>query len=225
MDTQYIRFQSGPFELAGQLDIPDSPKGVLLLVPGTGRHDRHGNIKGYPAYNNLYDKIAEVVLDANYAIFRYDKGGTGESSSGLNDMRDIIAAYESMINCVPNIKNYGIICHGAGVGQLYRAWFEITQLKLPNKLILIGSGINRQRTTIFKQSILLITSNDERGWRSKAVLEDYTELTGNPHEIVLLDGVNDYLCGNANASLFRENGCIMPEELFTAINHWLQQGY
>ena len=77
--VEEIIFQSGEFTLVGDLRTPagTGPFPVVLFVHGSGDADR--------TMFGMYLPIMERMLRAGYAVFSWDKPGTGESTGQLND--------------------------------------------------------------------------------------------------------------------------------------------
>jgi pimeloyl-ACP methyl ester carboxylesterase len=75
--VEEITFQSGEFTLVGDLRTPSGtgPFPVILFVHGSGQADRTGF--------GMYLPIMERMLGAGYAVFSWDKPGTGESTGQL----------------------------------------------------------------------------------------------------------------------------------------------
>lgn len=73
-DGKDIRFWSGDFEVVGDLQLPDGsePHPAIVMVHGDGSQSRTGN--------GGYLPIMERFLDAGYAVFSWDKPGTGDST-------------------------------------------------------------------------------------------------------------------------------------------------
>ncbi len=72
-------FTSAGLTLAGTFATPDAdgPFPAALLLPGSGPLDRDGNIKQMAL--NVSRELAELLADAGWASFRYDKRGVAES--------------------------------------------------------------------------------------------------------------------------------------------------
>ena len=72
-------FTSAGLELAGTFATPEAegPFPAALLLPGSGPLDRDGNIKQMPL--NVSRDLAQLLADAGWASFRYDKRGVAES--------------------------------------------------------------------------------------------------------------------------------------------------
>ena len=76
-----ITFQSGEFTLVGDLQLPagTGPFPVVLFVHGSGNADR--------TFFGMYLPIMERMLRAGYAVFSWDKPGTGESTGQFQQYR------------------------------------------------------------------------------------------------------------------------------------------
>ena len=83
-DITYSNIESG-LQLAGTLTVPHSttPCPAIILVAGTGRHERNGTVKGH---HELFTAIADYLTGKGIAVLRYDKRGVGQSE-GTFDTR------------------------------------------------------------------------------------------------------------------------------------------
>lgn len=223
--SREITFQVGPFEMAGQLDLPhaedDFP--TVFLVPGSPSHDRHGNVRGYPGYNNYFAIISQVVIQSGYAVFRYDKGGTGKSSSGLSAASDVIAAYRACANQADvDRSQLTILAIGGGSAHIYRKWLDLEQINPVKSMLLMSTGVNDFKLQDFALPIGVI-GGEGYVMRSKVALDRYAERTGQVTMAYEVMGANEQLCHNDNnqASLFKEGGCQLHNEALEAISKWL----
>jgi len=75
-DVTYLNRESG-LELAGTLTIPHTklPCPAIILVAGTGRHERNCTMKGH----QLFTAIADFLARKGIATLRYDKRGVEKS--------------------------------------------------------------------------------------------------------------------------------------------------
>jgi pimeloyl-ACP methyl ester carboxylesterase len=76
--TEEIVFYSGPFKLVGNLTLPEGrgPHPLVIFVHGDGSNDRTAG--------GTYLPIMERMLNAGYAIFAWDKPGTGQSTGEID---------------------------------------------------------------------------------------------------------------------------------------------
>lgn len=80
-DVTYLNTKSG-LHLAGTLTIPHAitPCPAVILVAGTGRHERNCTMKGH----KLFEAMADSLSRQGIAVLRYDKRGV-EKSQGTFD--------------------------------------------------------------------------------------------------------------------------------------------
>ncbi|MGR6872402.1 alpha/beta hydrolase family protein [Pseudomonas sp. HK3] len=100
---EHASFKHGEHRLAGYYKTPANTgeiKGVVLFVAGDGEIP-------YDAYG-YYDVIWQVILDAGYAVFSWDKPGVGDSTgSWLNQsMLDRQKEVKAAISFVKNTYDY-----------------------------------------------------------------------------------------------------------------------
>ena len=78
-------FESVDATVSAQWEFPArTPAPLVVLLPATEAVDRDGLPPGYgedPA-TGIYAQLARTLLEAGFAIFRYDSPGTGRSSQG-----------------------------------------------------------------------------------------------------------------------------------------------
>lgn len=114
----------GAFRLSGTLTIPNEERPLfpaVLIVAGSGKADRDGNIKKLQA--NMYKGLAEFLTDKGFITLRYDKRGTYKSEgnfleTGLNDLIDDAAACVQFLQSQPNVDKEKIFILGHSEGAL-----------------------------------------------------------------------------------------------------------
>jgi pimeloyl-ACP methyl ester carboxylesterase len=120
--TKPVNFSSGGINLSGELTLP-SEKGSfpgIVLISGSGPHDRDGFVKSIPGYRP-FAVIAEHLAEKGYAVLCYDDRGVGESTgdyaSAVED--DFISDAESAVRFLLsqkeiNSRNIGVLGHSEG---------------------------------------------------------------------------------------------------------------
>jgi len=93
-----ITFQSGEFTLVGDLRLPEGtgPFPLVLFVHGSGPIDR--------TFFGYYRPIMERMLRAGYAVFSWDKPGTGESTGVLGGRRVYHQRAQIVLNAIEIMK-------------------------------------------------------------------------------------------------------------------------
>jgi pimeloyl-ACP methyl ester carboxylesterase len=76
--VEEIRFRSGRFRLVGDLRMPtgEGPHPAIIMVHGDGPVDRNGHAA-------IFNPAIEVFLRTGYAVFSWDKPGSGESTGSF----------------------------------------------------------------------------------------------------------------------------------------------
>ncbi|UCF19782.1 MAG: alpha/beta fold hydrolase [Gemmatimonadota bacterium] len=79
--TEEIAFDSGPFNIVGDLRLPggNGPHPVVVFVHGDGPNNRTAGV--------TYPPIMQRMQRAGYATFAWDKPGTGESTGQIDRNR------------------------------------------------------------------------------------------------------------------------------------------
>lgn len=91
VEVEEIRFQSDHFNLVGDFQVPGAggKHPVIIMVHGDGGIDRYDSGK--------YRPIMDRFLRAGYAVFSWDKPGTGESTGEFVDGAWIITDRASIL--------------------------------------------------------------------------------------------------------------------------------
>jgi len=95
-----ITFQSGSFQVVGDLRLPEgkAPFPVVLFVHGSGPADR--------TEFGIYLPIMERILRLGYAVFSWDKPGTGESTGTLNEDRVLHQRAQIVLDAIEVMKKH-----------------------------------------------------------------------------------------------------------------------
>jgi fermentation-respiration switch protein FrsA (DUF1100 family) len=106
-EVEEIHFQSAQFALVGDLQIPNSEgkHPVVIMVHGDGGIDRTGH--------GTYIPLMERFLRAGYAVFSWDKPGSGESSGEFSHGAELLSERASiMVDAVNLLKEHPAIDPG-----------------------------------------------------------------------------------------------------------------
>jgi pimeloyl-ACP methyl ester carboxylesterase len=93
-----ITFQSGSFQLVGDLRLPAgrSPFPLVILVHGSGLDDRTNG--------GFYLPLMERMAQAGYATFSWDTPGTGESTGEFSSTRRLHQKAQILLDAIEVIK-------------------------------------------------------------------------------------------------------------------------
>jgi hypothetical protein len=98
-----ITFASGSFQVVGDLRLPEgsAPFPVVLFVHGSGAADR--------TEFGLYLPIMERMLRLGFAVFSWDKPGTGESTGQINEGRVYHQRAQIILDAIDVMKKHSDI--------------------------------------------------------------------------------------------------------------------
>src|SRR5687768_15080584 len=102
--TRELRFAGDGVLLAGQIDYPLTPRPaagypLLFILHHAGCNTR-----------DCYHDYAEMALETGFAVFRWDKRGTGRSGAGGRGSvtQDAVNAYEVAME-QPNVDRHRVV--------------------------------------------------------------------------------------------------------------------
>ena len=135
-------FIQGENRIGATISRPDDKKRPLvLLIMGTGKLDRDGNMKGF--VTDLYKNMSDMFVNMGYVCIRYDKRGTHESSgnfksAGLSDLVNDSAQVIEYAKKLSYVDENRIIACGHSEGSMI-ATLLTKQTKL-ERIILFGGA-------------------------------------------------------------------------------------
>lgn len=114
---------------------------LVLLIMGTGKADRDGNMKGFKT--DIYKSLSDMFVSFGYVCVRYDKRGTHEStgkfkSAGLTDLVNDSAAVINYARGLEFVDENKIIACGHSEGAMI-ATLLTKQEKLDKVILLAGA--------------------------------------------------------------------------------------
>ncbi|MEZ4668356.1 MAG: hypothetical protein R3E39_10615 [Anaerolineae bacterium] len=174
--TEELVFAGDGVRLAGQIDYPlvssrQTTFPLLFILHNASCNDRDG-----------YRHFADAGLDAGYAVFRWDKRGTGRSGAGGrgSTTQDAVNAYEIALE-QPGIdrKHVIILAQGAGTGLLATSFGLFARVQHPYGVVLARNMLDeRDVLAIDSRLLVLMGQNDWNPWQQygKAVCEVHNKM-------------------------------------------------
>ena len=159
-------FIDGENKIGATISRPDDKKRTLvLLIMGTGKSDRDGNLKGFKT--NLYKNMSDMFVDMGYVCIRYDKRGTHESggkfnSTGLSDLVNDSACIIQYAKDLPYVDENRIIACGHSEGSMI-ATLLTKQTKLERIILLCGACMCLKSAMEFQNFAVLNEFKDKKG--------------------------------------------------------------
>jgi pimeloyl-ACP methyl ester carboxylesterase len=142
-----VTFKSGPFTLAGTLQLPSAggPWPAVLLVPGSGRIDRDENAPKLRI--NAFHDIAAHLATQGVASLRYDKQGMGASEGSFWDagLFDNVADASAALNWLkaqPEIRPDKVFLLGHSEGAIISTRLGGTGTDVAGIILLAGPARN-----------------------------------------------------------------------------------
>lgn len=135
----------------------DKKRPLVLLIMGTGKLDRDGNMKNLKT--NLYKNMSDMFVNMGFVCVRYDKRGTHESTgnfktTGLSDLVNDSAHVIEFAKTLPYVDENRIIACGHSEGAMI-ATLLTKQSKL-ERIILLGGACMCLKSAMEYQNFTLL---------------------------------------------------------------------
>ncbi len=162
--TTDLVFAGDGVRLAGQLDFPARPSRsrtfpLIFVLHHAGCEDRDG-----------YEAFAELGLEAGYAVFRWDKRGTGRSGAGGrgSTTQDAVNAYEVALE-QPHVdrRRVVILAQDAGTGLLGSSFGLFARVQHPYGVILATNTLDEDDVLAIESNLLVVVGqHDWNPWQT-----------------------------------------------------------
>ena len=144
-----------------------APKGVFLILGGSGKIDKDGNHRLFKM--NIYSDISRLLNNLKYTTFRYSKRGTGKSEgkhnyTGLQDLlSDIHDVVTHIIEKYPELPIY-LIGHseGAMLATLYSSNHQVDGM-----ILISGAGIGLKDAMQIQNTYLAQEVQSLKGFKGR----------------------------------------------------------
>jgi alpha-beta hydrolase superfamily lysophospholipase len=164
--TVELDFAGDHVRLSGQVDYPDSPPPpdgfpLLFILHHAGCENR-----------DWYWPFAQIGLQNGFAVFRWDKRGTGRSGAGGRGSatQDAVNAYEiALEQAYINRRNVVILALDAGTGLIGDAYGLFARVHKPDAVVLVSNMLDEQAILAVETRVLiLMTETDWNPWQQYA---------------------------------------------------------
>ena len=142
-------------QLAGQLDFP--PQGEKFDLVFIIHH-------ADPVNRDIYQYLAAKLVPLGFAVFRFDKRGTGSSAGvyGCCEAEDALAAYRAAVTAQPEkIEKVFILAQSIGTKHLASQFDSFNEIKPPAGVILLSSLLSVEEVLEIRAPILIVISDHE----------------------------------------------------------------
>lgn len=196
--TVETTFQSVDATLAGQWDFPArTPAPLVVLIPSQGRLDREGRPPGLgeePGHG-MYGELADALVKAGFAVFRFDKPGAGRSAPGhfATERSNAIEAYGRAIDHARVDRDHVFLLgHSLGSDSIAGIFPRYEAVAPPRGVIFFDSTVGERMSLDVKAPLLIVNPNkdpDDRYTFGDFVVEARSVAPGGKLEtaLVLID--------------------------------------
>lgn len=191
--THELAFAGDGVRLAGQIDYPSKApvSGVyplIVVLPHAGSTSRHD-----------YDHYLRMALNAGYAIFRWDKRGTGRSGAGVRGsvVEDAVNAYDTALHQPHiNYERVVILAQGEGTVMLGDNYGLFGRIRQPDGVILVGNMLDPDEVLAINTPLMIVTGDTD--WNDWKI---YARAACAAHNKTYNRNASYYVARNANRML------------------------
>lgn len=214
--TQELVFAGDKVRLAGQVDYPQRipPPGgypLLFILHHAGGHTR-----------DAYQHFTEVGLAAGYAVFRWDKRGTGRSGGGGrgSTTQDAVNAYEIALEQASINNDYAVILAPCSATVLLGSSFGLfARVQHPHGALLTGNMLDEKAILAIDTRVKIVMGGAD--WRP---VELFGEASCAAHNKAYTHGASLFVAPHADRLLMdtRTTPPVFHEEARAVIHDWLE---
>jgi alpha/beta superfamily hydrolase len=163
--TVQTTFKSVDAVLAAQWDFPSAGLAPLVvIIPPGGRVDRNGWPPGpdFELGKGVYQRLAELLVDKGYAVFRFDAPGAGRSSPGhwATDRSNALEAYTRAIDHARvDTDRVFLVGHGSGTATIGAIFERFEQANPLNGVALLGNQVGERLALSLTSPLLLVVGD------------------------------------------------------------------
>ncbi len=195
--TEELVFAGDEVRLAGQIDYPTVPRSLTRFPLLFILHHACGSIR------DEYADYAEIGLESGYAVFRWDKRGTGRSGGGGrgSTAQDAVNAYEIALE-QPHVdrKRTVILALGAGTGLLGSSFGLFARVEHPYAALLVANMLDETEILALDTRLEIVAGQND--WNSP---ESYAEAAAAAHNRAYRHGASCYVAPSASRMLLTDN--------------------
>lgn len=210
--TRELQFVGDGVHLAGQIDYPVKP------VPSNGfpllfllHHATYSARADYADY-------ADLALETGYAVFRWDKRGTGRSGAGGrgSTTQDAADAYDVALQ-QPQVNRRRVIIAalGAGTALLGSAFGLFARLQQPHAVLLIANMLDERAILAVNAPIYIVAG--EHDWNAP---REYATAAAQAHAVTYPYGAEASIVRDSDRMLNVAEGGLHPDAR-KGISEWL----
>lgn len=158
-------FQSVDATVSAQWEFPaHTPAPLVVLLPASESVDRDGLPQGYGGdpTTGIYARFARQLLDAGFAVFRYDSPGTGRSSSGhfCTVRSTALEAYTRAVDH-PKVERSQVflVGHSASTDTVVGIYSRYASVVPPAGVVLLANLVGETAMVRVDAPVLIVVSD------------------------------------------------------------------
>lgn len=189
-------FESVDATIAAQWDFPaGTPAPLVVLIPSQGRLDRDGRLPGTGNEGGMYSELADALVRAGFAVFRFDKPGAGRSAPGhfATERSNAIEAYTRAIDHARvDRDNVFLVAHAMGSDAVAGIYPRYQAVVPPRGVVFLDNAVGERLCLEVKAPLLIVNPNkdpDDRYTYGEFVVESRSVAEGGKlaTDLVLVD--------------------------------------
>jgi pimeloyl-ACP methyl ester carboxylesterase len=189
-ERRQVRFPDRDVDLAGELDLPfgTGPAPLVFVIHHSGPVDR-----------DAYGYLAELLVVEGYAVFRFDKRGTGlsEGQYGCCEADDVLAAYRAaVVQEGVDRCNVFIVAQSIGTQHLAGQFEQYVQAQAPRGVVLLSNLLDQDGITAIAAPVHIIVSDSEPD------IEAVSQAAAEAHQSRYPFGASYYIAEHSEHTLF-----------------------
>ncbi len=207
-----IIFAGDQVGLSGQIDAPDHKTRRTYPLLFVIHHAAAPSREGYTSFTDL-------ALECNYAVFRWDKRGSGRSGGSArgSTIQDAVNAYEiALEQAVVRRQHAVILAFGAGTALLGNSFGLFARVQRPAGVLLVSNQLNSRQILAMDTRVLLVSGSGD--WNATP---EYTALPALAHRKTYSHGADAFVAPDADSMLMMVSGDMHPRAR-KEIATWLQ---
>ncbi len=209
-----VVFAGDGVSLSGQIDYPETPfltsgYPLIFVLPHVG-------------CNSVQDcqHYADISLPKGYAVFRWDRRGTGRSGAGGrgSTTQDAVNAYKTALKQeYIDHRHTVIIAQNCKTKLLGTTFGLFARLQLPHGVALVGNQLDETEITAITTRLHIVQARDD--WN---VPEQYAEAVCGTHRAHYKHGASFYVADHADRKLIDNRSGSFHRGALKSIGGWLE---
>ena len=214
-ETIEVVFAGDSVRLAGQIDYPHAPcpsdgYPLLFII-----HHAGGNTR------DIYAHYTRAALDVGYAVFRWDKRGTGRSGASARGSvtQDAVNAYEIALE-QPNINRHQavILAQCSGTVLFGSSYGLFARVEKPVGTLLIGNKLDEEAILAIDTRVQIVMGSND--W---VPANQFAKAAAQAHNAAYKHGAYYYIASHADRLLMdtHQDPPTFHREAKESIQNWL----